>query len=137
MSVVSFPPEYAWQSGELPVCTVSVPVAELSHQLGVPLASWEEAGLGKASGFVYKLASGEVLLLEEFAHAREHLGAAGPTVYTEVSTLVELGIERTVTTVLAGLGISPANLTWVQTEAGLRAAQQVVHQAKTHGQNGA
>jgi hypothetical protein len=124
MAIVSCLPEYKWQSGEMPVCTVNVPVSELSRQLGMRLISWEEEGLGTATGFFCRLQSGEVLLLEELAHAREHLGAKGPTVYMEARALSELGVKQAVAIVLAGLGLPASKLGWVQTEAGLQGSSQ-------------
>lgn len=128
--MVTFLPEYTWQSAEFPICVIDVPLADLAQRLGIPVISWEEDGMGSVSGFVCRLPSGEVLLLEEYAHAREHLGVAGPNVCMEATTLVDLGIEHAVAVVLAGLGISSVNLAWVQTEAGLQAARQVAGHAK-------
>lgn len=122
--------DHQWQSGEFPLCTVNTPVVELAQRLGIPLAEWEEPGLGSATGFCCKLASGLLLLFEEFSHAREHLGATGPTVYVDASDLVEQGIDNLFTIVLADLGLSKHHVTWLQTDAGLREAEWVVQSAE-------
>lgn len=121
--------DHHWQSGDFPLCTVNIPVVELAQRLGIPLAEWEGPGLGSASGFCCKLASGLLLLLEEFSHAREHLGATGPTVYVDASDLVEQGFDDVLTSVLADLGLATHHVTWAQTEAGFREAGRVVQSA--------
>lgn len=128
MSAPTLLTEYVWQSPELPLCTVNVPVAELAQQLGFPLAEWEESGLGPARGFSCKPASGMVLLLEELAHARERLGTTGPTIYVEASALLAQGVEPSVTSVLTGLGLSPQNVTWSQDASGLQSAKLVAQE---------
>ena len=127
MSTLTHLTEYAWQSAEFPVCTVDVPVGLLAERFGIPLAHWEEPGLGGASGFGCRLASGLVLFLEELSHAREHLGAKGPTIYVEATELVERGIQSTLASTLAGLDLSPQSVTWSQTETGLQAAREISH----------
>ncbi len=122
--------EYVWQSDEFPICTVDVPVAEIAARFGIPLLFWEEPGLGSASGFGCRLASGSMILLEEFAHARQHLGAKGPTIYVEAAELVERGIPRTLESIRVGLGLAPENVSWSQTESGLEAARQIVQAAQ-------
>ena len=131
MSTLTFLPEHVWQSPEFPLCTVNVPVAELAQRLGFPLVTWDESGLGNASGFGCKLESGMVLLLEELAHAREYLGAAGPTIYVEASALVAQGVGTSVTSVLNGLGLSPQNVTWSQDASGLQSAERITQSTKT------
>ena len=121
---------HTWQSFEFPICTLNVPVAELARRFGFSLVHWDEPGLGSASGFGCKLASGLVVHLEEFAHARQYLGEAGPTVHMEASELVAQGVERSLTHVLAGLGLSPANVAWSQSESGLQSAQELIQTAE-------
>lgn len=130
MSMPALLTEYIWQSPEFPICTVNVPVAELALRLGFPLAEWEEPGLGRATGFGCRLASGLVVMLEELAHARDHLGAAGPALYIEGHDLAAMGVERALADVLAGLGLTPQNVAWVQTEAGFQSAVQAVEAAR-------
>ena len=122
--------EYVWQSEEFPACTVDVPVTDLATRFGIPLLFWEEPGLGDASGFGCRLASGSTIFLEEFAHARKHLGAKGPTIYVEAAELVERGIRGTVEDIRAGLDLAPENITWSQTESGLQSARQIVQAAR-------
>jgi hypothetical protein len=118
--------EYTWRSPEFPLCTIDVPVAELAKRFGFALAHWEEPGLGSASGFLCRISpSGLVLFLEELAHAREYLGAQGPSICVETAELVENGIAGTLASALLALELSPANVTWVQTESGLAQAKRV------------
>ena len=109
---------------------VDVPVEVLAERWGIPLAHWEEPGLGHASGFGCKLASGLSVLLEEFSHAREHQEALGPTLLVEASELIEHGIEGMLVSVLSGLGLPRHSVTWLQTESGFQAARQVVEAAR-------
>jgi hypothetical protein len=113
---------------QFPVCTIQTSVLELSERLQIPLASWVEPGMGKASGFGCRLASGSIVFLEEFDHARECLGA-GPTIYVEASQLIEHGIEDTISRTIAGLSVQRQCVTWSQTEEGLEAAKLVVQAA--------
>jgi len=131
--------EYSWLSEAFPLCTVNVPVAELAQRFGIAVANWQEPGLGSASGFGCRLTSGLVLLLEELSHAREHLGAAGPTIYVEATALLEQGIEATLAGTLTGLHLSPQNIVWSQTESGLQSARNIVQALNERpvGHNGA
>jgi hypothetical protein len=129
MNTPTFITNYVWRSAEFPVCTVNVPVARLAERLSFPLVQWEEPGLGSATGFGCRLSSGLVLLLEEFAHAREHLGAKGPTIYVEAVELIEHGIVATLASALAGLNLSHQEVDWVQTDSGLQSARQFVQAA--------
>ena len=119
--------EYAWRSLDFPLCVIDVPVAELAERWGIALAHWDEPGLGAASGFACSVGgAGLVVLLEEFAHARESLGAPGPTLIVEATELLVHGIEGTLGTVLSHLGLSYSNVTWAQTETGLQFARQII-----------
>ena len=46
-----------WASAVFPVCTLSLPVAELAARVGLPLNHWDEDGMGNASGFCGQLAA--------------------------------------------------------------------------------
>jgi hypothetical protein len=123
--------EYAWRSGDFPLCVIDVPVAELAERWGIALAHWDEPGLGPASGFACRVgAAGLVVFLEELAHARESLGAPGPTLIVEAAELVERGIDSTLATVLSHFGLSDRNVTWVRTDAGLQHAKWVMASKK-------
>jgi len=122
--------DYAWPSDKFAVCTVDVPVAELAERLGLPLVRWEENGLGSATGFSCRLDSGLILFLEEFEHARKHLGARGPTIYVDASELVERGIQGTLAIALDAMGLSTSNVTWLQEEVSLDSARWLVKTAK-------
>jgi hypothetical protein len=63
-----------------PVCETDMPVSRLAEQVAIHLASWEDDPLGSATGFLCRLPSGLVLLLEKFPHAPEQLAARGPAV---------------------------------------------------------
>ena len=84
--------------------------------------------MGKTNGFGCRLASGSIVFLEEFDHAREHL-CSGPTIYIEASQLIERGIDVTLSEAIAGLSLPRQCVTWSQTEEGRQAAKQVVQAA--------
>lgn len=118
---------YAWRSLDVPLCVIAVPAAELAERWGIALAHWDEPGLGPASGFICSAGpAGLVVLLEEFAHARENLGAPGPTLIVEASELLEHGVEGMLALILPHFGLSSRHVTWVQTEAGLQSARQIL-----------
>ena len=121
--------EFFFSSPEFPVCVVNVPVADLAGRLCIPLTQWEEPGLGGATGFGCKMASGLLVRLEELAHARANLGAKGPTVYVQAHELIERGIQGTLAEILVGIALSPENVTWSQSESGVEAARQMVQAA--------
>ncbi len=112
------------------LCTLSVSVQEIAAALGVPLDQWEEPGLGNANGFSLALPSGMLLLLEELTHAREHLGAKGPTLYVDATDLARQGIQDAIATALAGLGLPAHSLVWSQGEAGLAEARQMIEASR-------
>ncbi|WP_369980094.1 hypothetical protein [Xanthomonas bundabergensis] len=113
---------------EFPLCTIQTSIFELSERLQIPLDSWDEPGMGDAHGFGCRLASGAIVVLVELDHARKHFGS-GPTVYVEASQLIEYGIEVTLNETIASLLLSRESVTWLQTEEGRQAAEEVVQAA--------
>src|ERR1051325_8592183 len=92
---------------EQSVATLNLPVHRIATKIGFTPESWEEDGLGPATGFFIRLASGRVLLLRELEHAMKRLGAQGPTVWADIADLVELGTEGLVKELLDGLDLPP------------------------------
>jgi hypothetical protein len=120
---------------DFPICTLSVPVAELAKRFGLKLDQWEEPGLGRGIGFGCTLASGLVLFLEEYEHAYVRLGPPGPTVHIEASELVARGVETTLQDVLAGLGLTRTDVAWSQSQDGLETARQMIQAAQARSRS--
>jgi hypothetical protein len=118
--------EYQWSTPEYPLCELAVPVSEIAASLGIHLHFWNEDGLGAASGFMCRLSSGLALLVQEFEHAREHLGSKGPTVLVEATDLVALGVTTATNEVLTAFGLAAHQINWLQSDAGIQAARQVL-----------
>ena len=112
---------------------INVRAMELSARLDIPLLRWQEDGLGDVNGFGCRLSSGLVLLVEEAVHAVQYLGATGPTIYVESMHLAARGIAPVISEVIAGLHLSTENLTWYQTEEGLKGAAERSAQIGSRG----
>jgi hypothetical protein len=115
---------------DLPLCTLSVPVAELAKRFGLKLDQWDEPGLGRGIGFGCTLASDLVMFLEEYEHARTHLGSPGPTVHIEASEMVTRGVDKALQEVLVGLGLTRTDVAWSQSQDGLETARQRIQAAQ-------
>jgi hypothetical protein len=115
---------------DFPICTLSVPVAELAQRFGIEISRWHEPGLGNFIGFVCKLASGLVVFLEECDRSSDDVGSTETTVHVEASELIAQGVEGALAKVLSGLGLSRTDVTWSQSKAGLESARQTLQSAQ-------
>ncbi len=105
---------------------LGVRVSEIAERTGFRLETWEEDGLGPASGMFVRLPSGTVVLLRELKHAVEHLGARGPAVWTTADKLSASGVESLVAEVLENLGLRRDDVTWIAAESlQARAAEMI------------
>lgn len=124
MSTVVAITKYRRSTPEYPLCVLAVPVSEIAASLGIQLHFWNEDGLGPASGFICRLPSGLVLFVQELEHAREHLGAKGPTVLVEANDFVARSVASAANEVLAALGLAANQVSWLQSEAVIQEARQ-------------
>jgi hypothetical protein len=122
--------EYRWRTDEFPVCSVNVRVAELSRRLGFQEESWNEDGLGKATGFLCRAPSGLIILARELEHAVQHFGDQGPTLYIEADDVMRRGVQTAVNEVLEALSLPESSLTWSQQDSAPEAAREAVARAE-------
>jgi len=110
-------PDYKFPSGiDAAVAALTVRVEAIARRHGLTVETWEEDGLGMASGFGLKLATGRVVLFTELAHMIKHFGALGPLVYADAGDMVESGPESIVDEVLAAIGLDRGDVGWIATE---------------------
>lgn len=102
---------------EYPLCTLTVRIDVLAARLGFTLVSYVEDGLGPAKGFACRLPGGMLMVAEELEHMIEHGMARGPAIEVELLKLHELGVEGALQAVLPPLGLTRADLDWVQSQA--------------------
>jgi hypothetical protein len=107
---------YVSRAPDLSFMCLDVRVAEIAERAGFRLETWEEDGLGPASGMFIRLPTGAVVLLRELKHAVEHLGARGPTVWTTADKLAEAGVEPLVAEVLESLELPRDAAYWTAPE---------------------
>ena len=108
---------YRWPTEDFPLASLDVRLSELASRLRIPVYTWEEDGLGPASGVACRLGTGFVFLLRELEHAVEHLGSTGPDIYVDAEDVASAGVESLVSVILDALALSESNLVWVQESA--------------------
>jgi len=86
---------------------LGVRMEALAERLGLEVDVWEEDGLGEAKGCFLQLGTGRVILLRELAHAIEHFGETGPTVFVDTADLALNGPEPIRNEVVEALGLAP------------------------------
>ena len=119
-----------WPSGALyPVCTLHLPVAELAVRVGVPLDTWEEDGMGDASGFCAQLASGPWVMVTEYAHGRRH-HKQGPALEVDATVLAHLGVARALAMLQADMNFGNEDLSWVSPDGQMAARECLAWKAK-------
>ena len=105
---------FRWPSGDgRPLFQISVRAAELAQRNGLQLRHWDEDGLGPASGFVFRTDGGDIFVVQELAHAIEHLGSEGPTIWADKGSAETRGVAAVVDACLGALGIYESDVTWI------------------------
>ncbi|MCY1223607.1 hypothetical protein D9M72_357430 [compost metagenome] len=110
---------------QFPICALSLPIAQISAQLELPVESWQELGVGEARGFGCHLPNGMMVFLDEFLSSPQ----SGTTVHVDASALVGLDVNEVVSAALGGLGLPVSFVTWLQAESNWKAAQEIAEAA--------
>ena len=119
-----------WPSGALyPVCTLHLPVAELAARVGVPLDTWEEDGMGDASGFCAQLMSGPWVMVTEYAHSRKH-HHVGPALEVDATVLAQLGVAGALDALQAEMGFGNEDVSWVSPDGQMAAREWLARKTK-------
>lgn len=126
MNSLSVLHEHTWTSTDFPLCQFGLSAAALGGRLHLPLQSWEEDGLGPASGFLCELPSGLVLLVQDFALAP----TLGASVHTDAADIAERGVQSLLLEVLKAFDLTTDVVTWEQTEPGVENARLVVNECR-------
>lgn len=113
---------------QFPICTLSVPIAQISAQLEIPFENWHELGIGEARGFGCHLPNGMMVFLDEFLSSPQ----PGTTVHVDASALAGRDVNDVVSAALNGLGLSMSFVTWLQAESSWTAAQEIAKTAGAH-----
>ena len=98
-----------WPIDGLPIATLNVRVEALAERLDTPLYVWHVEGLGEASGFGGRMEGVSLFLLEELEHEVKG-GATGPTLYADAGDIAAKGVEPLLDEILAGLGLTRADV---------------------------
>ena len=104
--------DYRFPNVDYAIVTVSRRLAELAAGHGWTVETWDEDGLGEASGVLLRLASGRIILVMELRHAIEYHGEAGPTAFIDGSELATHGVAALLAEILAALGLTEQDTTW-------------------------
>jgi len=105
--------DYRFPGLDMPIARFCRRVSEIAERNGCTVETWEEDGLGEASGLFLKLPSGRTILLLELRHLIEHHRERGPYAYIDAGEIAEFGIEPLVKEVLTSLGLSQQDIDWV------------------------
>ena len=120
-----------WPSGALyPVCTLYLPVAELAARVGLPLDTWEEDGMGDASGFCVQLASGPWVMVTEYAHSRR-LHKQGPALEVDATVLAQRGVAGALDLLQAEMKFGNEDVSWVSPDGQMAAREWLVRKTKS------
>lgn len=109
-----------FSGGDFPIAVLAVRLEDLARRLGLELRTWEEEGLGAATGALCRLPSGRVVALCEHAHAVEHLGAPGPDVVVDGGDVLASGADALVEEILAAFDLPRSAVAWIMDGEGER-----------------
>ena len=104
---------YRFPGIHMPIATFCRRVAEIAERNGCTVETWEEDGLGEASGLSMRLASGRTILLYELHYLIMHHRTDGPTAYIDARELAKLGVQALLEEILTSLGLSQRDVDWV------------------------
>jgi hypothetical protein len=105
--------DYRFPGIDMPIATFGRRVSAIAEQNGWTVETWEEDGLGEASGLFLRLPTGRTIVLLELRHAIEHFCERGPTAFIDASEIAKLGVEALLEEVLTSLGLSRQDVDWV------------------------
>jgi hypothetical protein len=105
--------DHRFANVDYPVVTVSRRVADLAASHGWTVETWDEDGLGEASGLILRLASGRTILLMELRHLIDHHRERGPTAYIDASELATHGVAVLLDEILTTLGLTEQDADWI------------------------
>jgi hypothetical protein len=125
---------YSWPNDGIPFAGLTVRVDDLAVRLELAIHKWDADGLGPASGFGFRTASGRVFLLEELELAVKYHRASGPSVYVDAADLAMLGTKVLVDDVVSALGVPQSSvMIFADAAAEQRAAELVARVAAARG----
>ncbi|MGC2780745.1 MAG: hypothetical protein WA418_34425 [Bradyrhizobium sp.] len=105
--------DYRFPNVDFAIMTISRRLADLAASHDWTVETWDEDGLGEASGVPLRLGSGRTVLLMELRHAIEHLGETGPTAFIDGADLATHGVAVLLAEVLAALGLTEQDMSWI------------------------
>ena len=109
MPQVEFMASGRWPVQGLPLAALAVRLEALAERLGTDVYTWHEDGLGDASGFGGRMPGVSLFLLEEL-ELEVKAGAPGPTLYADAADIAAKGVEPLLDEILAGLGLTRADV---------------------------
>jgi len=118
--------DYRFPNVDYPIVTVSRRLAELAASHGWTVETWDEDGLGEASGVIIRLVSGRTVLLLELRHLIEHCRERGPTAYIDGSELAAHGVSVLLAEILATLGLTQQDADWIAPAENQQAAMDML-----------
>ncbi|MGJ4888166.1 DUF6881 domain-containing protein [Bradyrhizobium sp. HKCCYLRH3099] len=123
--------DYRFPNVDMAIVTVKRRLTELAASHGWTVEAWQEGGLGDASGVLLRLGSGRIVLLMELRHQIEHFGATGPTAFIDGAELATDGVALLVTELLAALGLSEQETSWIAPPESQRAALDLINHLRS------
>lgn len=108
MAVVAIS-RYTWPNDPINILGLTISLEDLAARIQVPIASWNEDGLGPVRGFGCRLPSGRVILVEEFEIAVRHGYVPGPSVLIDVGEVAHHGVDILVGGILTALSLTQAD----------------------------
>lgn len=126
---------YAWPTDGFPFASLGIRVVDLALRLGVTTKQWDVDGLGRATGFGFRAASGRVYLLEEIDLSVKHGLVNGSTVYADAGELASNGGAVLAEEMITALGLAPTEVATVAGSAAERYAAELVEKIRIANAN--
>ncbi|MGJ4906662.1 DUF6881 domain-containing protein [Bradyrhizobium oligotrophicum] len=123
--------DYRFPNVDMAIVTVRRPLTELAASHGWTAETWQEDGLGDASGVLLRLGSGRTVLLMELRHAVEHLGETGPTAFIDGAELATHGVAILLAELLAALSLTEQDTSWIAPPESQQAALDFINHLRT------
>lgn len=93
------------------IASLAIDIFALAKRIGLKVEVWEEDGMGTARGGWVRTATGRIYGFRELEQSRT-LGTMGPSVEVTLEEYAEIGPAVLIPEMLAGLGLTAADVFW-------------------------
>lgn len=117
---------YSWSTAEFAICRLTIRAHVLADALGLKIDTWQEDGLGDATGFMCRSNSDLAIYAGELLGGITHLGDKGPVIYREAEEVVANGVANALDAILVALSLTIESVDWIQPISACESTQALV-----------